>query len=102
MEKDQTIVQTWDVAKFDIKPGEILILRWNRGDWILSPREVEQVLQAGQQHFRKALDSLGLTSDKVPILPMTSDWDLLVMSPLDLLDACATAAKNERDNDDGA
>ena len=54
-----------------------------------------KVLEAARDSIRAALDAVGLTHDKVPVLAMMEDWDITLLSPLDLLDVCATAARAE-------
>jgi hypothetical protein len=70
------------------------------GNFAVPADQVEKVLNKAQIACRSALDEIGLTRDKVPILTMTEDWEMLLMRPLDLMDACATASKNE-ESDDG-
>lgn len=106
MNEPGDVVRTWDVATLDIKPGTILVIRWHRakfpgvgGNLAAPADQVEKVLNKAQSACRAALDEIGLTRDKVPILTMTEDWEMLLMRPLDLMDACATAAKNEGGDD---
>ena len=100
--------QVWDVVKLDIKPGNILILRWNRPSSPTTPvsskpsvQEVELVLNQAKKTARKALDIVGLTYDKVPVLVTTDEWDFILLNPLDLLDICATAERAKENNGQG-
>lgn len=109
MSEPADVVRTWDVATLDIKPGTILVLRWHRarfpgvgGNLPVPAHQVEKVLNKAQTACRTALDEIGLTRDKVPILTMTEDWEMLLMRPLDLMDACATAARNEGEDNGNA
>lgn len=91
----------WDIAKIDIKPGNILVLRYHRPSWpgvaservYLHGEELEKVLKSGKEAFRETLDALGYTHKQIPIICMTEEWDIAVLNPLELMDACATAAK---------
>lgn len=96
--------EQWEIGTLDINPGQILLIRWTRPQVLsasgmipLTGSEVEKVLQAGRNTMRQALDDVGLTHDKVPILAITDDWDLTVINPLELMDVCATAEKNKKE-----
>lgn len=96
--------EDWQIGKLDIKPGQILVIRWTRpqvpspsGMVPLMGSEVEKVLQTARDTLRQALDDVGLTHDKVPILSITEDWDITVINPLELMDVCATAEKNKKE-----
>ena len=93
-------IRKWDVSKIDIKPGNILVLRYHRpmfpgvaGDVPLSGPELEKVLERGTKVFRESLDSIGYTVDKVPVIALTEEWDIAVLNPLELMDKCALAAR---------
>ncbi|MGD9730142.1 MAG: hypothetical protein AB7L09_02975 [Nitrospira sp.] len=100
MSTEPTIPGDWKIGVLDIKPGNILLLRLHIDSNPGMIRTLQQTnlattMDKAKLTVRAALDSIGLTHDKVPLLVTTDQWDLLLIRPLDLLDACTTAAKNE-------
>jgi hypothetical protein len=93
-----------DITKMDLKPGQILVIRVTRptipGPGGPNPVPWNQILpsiEEAKRAIREALDIVGLTHDKLPVLAMTDDWDVSMWNPLDLLDSCTTAAKAGND-----
>jgi len=93
-------IRTWDIAKLDIKPGNILLIRYTRptlpgvnGPVPVSGPDLDRTLQSAEDIFRILLDRAGITADMVPVLAMTEEWDIASINPLDLLNVCATAAR---------
>ena len=93
-------LRRWDIGKLEVKPGDLLVFRLNRemypavgGDRPMPADAVERVFEGAKKVVREALDTIGLTEDKVPLLFLTEDWDIHAISPLDLINKSVMAAK---------
>ncbi len=92
MTDDVEPIARWDITKLDIKPGNIVILRYRPPAGVTN-QQLQTVLDLSRTVLRRALDTVGTTHEQVPVICMTSDWDIAILNPLDLMDVCATAAK---------
>lgn len=95
------MIEVRDIAKLSLKPGEILVVRMHRtkseGRIIVPAGSYTSIAQKAKDTLREALDGMGL--QKVPVLVMTDDWELMTISALELLDTCVLAEQNKEEAD---
>lgn len=87
-------VPEFQIAKLGIKAGEIVILRHAPPKGAF-PGHTVKLIESAHEAVREALDTVGLTEDKVPILAFSDQWEIAVMHPVELLAKMAAAKDTE-------
>lgn len=89
---DEVGPQHWEIGKLELRPGQIIILRFTP-DERMSGTHIQAVMTEAKKCLASALETVGLKG-KVPILVITNAFDITTICPLEFMDLCVTAKQS--------